>query len=38
MSVIIETKNLTKRFGKILAVDNVSLNVKSGEIATFMTS
>ena len=29
---IIKTENLTKRFGKTLAVDNLNLNIKKGEI------
>jgi ABC-2 type transport system ATP-binding protein len=32
MSPIIEIKELSKRFGKRLAVDNISFNVESGEI------
>jgi ribose transport system ATP-binding protein len=30
--VFLETVNLTKRFGEILAVDSVSLRVNTGEI------
>ncbi len=33
---MIEVKNLTKRFGKKVAVDNLSFNVKSGEILGFL--
>jgi ABC-2 type transport system ATP-binding protein len=33
---IIEVKNLVKRFGKFTAVDNVSFNVKKGEIFGFL--
>ena len=29
---VIETKNLTKKYGKITAVDNLSLQIKEGEI------
>jgi len=36
MSNIIETKNLTKKFGKFTAVDKVSLNVDEGEIYGFL--
>jgi ABC-2 type transport system ATP-binding protein len=32
MEKVIETKNLKKRFGKILAVDNVSLEIEKGKI------
>jgi ABC-2 type transport system ATP-binding protein len=32
MTAIIEIKNLTKRFGKRLAVNNISLEIQSGEI------
>ena len=28
----VEMKNITKRFGGLIAVDNVSLQIKSGEI------
>jgi len=34
--VIIKTKNLTKNFGNIKAVDNVNLTVKRGEIYGFL--
>jgi len=30
--MIIETKNLTKRYGQITAVDNLSLKIKEGEV------
>jgi len=33
---VIETKNLTKRFGDLLAVDNLSVNVRKGEIYGFL--
>jgi len=33
---IIQTKNLTKRYGDTIAVDNVSINVKQGEIYGFL--
>lgn len=33
---IIETHNLTKKFGKLVAVDNVNFNVKEGEIFGFL--
>jgi ABC-2 type transport system ATP-binding protein len=32
MEKVIETKNLKKKFGKILAVDNVSLEIEKGKI------
>ena len=32
MEKVIETKNLKKRFGRILAVDNVSLEIEKGKI------
>ncbi|MCL2134639.1 MAG: ABC transporter ATP-binding protein [Candidatus Bathyarchaeota archaeon] len=32
MSLVIEVKNLTKKFGKFLALDDVSFSVKSGEV------
>lgn len=32
MSLILETQNLTKNFGAIVAVDNVSLSLKKGEL------
>ena len=33
---IIQTENLTKKFGDTIAVDNVSLNVRAGEIYGFL--
>ena len=33
---IIEVENLVKRFGKLVAVDNISFNVASGEIFGFL--
>ncbi|SHJ97369.1 ABC transporter ATP-binding protein [Paramaledivibacter caminithermalis] len=36
MSIIIKTKNLTKYYGKLKAVDNVNLTVKKGEIYGFL--
>ncbi len=33
---IIEVKNLTKKYGDIVAVDNISFNVKKGEIFAFL--
>lgn len=36
MSIIIKTKNLTKYFGNIKAVDNVNLTVRKGEIYGFL--
>jgi ABC-2 type transport system ATP-binding protein len=33
---IIEVKNLTKKFGKFSAVDNISFEVKTGEIFAFL--
>jgi len=33
---IIQTKNLTKKYGDIIAVDNVSIHVKQGEIYGFL--
>lgn len=32
MEDIVEIKNLTKKFGNLIAVDNVSFNIKDGEI------
>jgi ABC-2 type transport system ATP-binding protein len=32
----VEVKNLTKKFGKFISVDNVSFNVKQGEIFGFL--
>jgi len=36
MGNVIETRNLIKRFGKLTAVDNVSLSVERGEIFGFL--
>jgi len=36
--MIIETKNLTKRYGQITAVDNLSLKIKEGEVFGLITS
>lgn len=36
MENVIETKNLTKKFGKFTAVDDVSLTVRKGEIYGFL--
>jgi ABC-2 type transport system ATP-binding protein len=36
MTYSIETTNLTKRFGKYTAVDNINLSVKQGEIFGFL--
>jgi ABC-2 type transport system ATP-binding protein len=36
MENIIETRNLTKKFGRFTAVDAISLNVKKGEIYGFL--
>jgi len=36
MNTIIEVKNLTKKFGDIIAVDNISFNVEKGEIFAFL--
>ena len=33
---IIETKNLFKKFNDFIAVDNVSFNVKEGEVFAFL--
>lgn len=33
---LIEVTNLTKRFGEFTAVDNISFNVKQGEIFGFL--
>ncbi len=33
---IIETKNLTKKYGNFVAVDNINFNVKHGEIFAFL--
>ncbi|BDH79104.1 hypothetical protein MTTB_04830 [Methanothermobacter tenebrarum] len=34
--MVIEVKNLSKRFGDIQAVDNITFNVKEGEIFGFL--
>jgi ABC-2 type transport system ATP-binding protein len=36
MSGIIETDRLTKRFGQVTAVEDVSLSVRKGEIYGFL--
>lgn len=36
MNKIIKTKSLTKNFGKVIAVNNVSLNIEKGEIYGFL--
>ena len=36
MKYILETKNLTKQYGKVKAVNDVSLHVKQGEIYGFI--
>jgi ABC-2 type transport system ATP-binding protein len=36
MSVLVETKNLTKSFGPILAVDGLSFSVAKGEVLGFL--
>ena len=33
---MIEVKNLTKRYGKLKAVDNISFSVDSGEVLGFL--
>ena len=33
---IIQTENLTKKFGDTIAVDDVSINVREGEIYGFL--
>lgn len=35
-NVVLEVKNLTKRFGKFTAVDDISFNVKEGEIVSLL--
>lgn len=35
-STIIEAKNLTKKYGEIIAVDNISFTVRHGEIFAFL--
>jgi branched-chain amino acid transport system ATP-binding protein len=34
--MLLEIKNLTVKYGKITALDNISLNVKEGELTTFI--
>jgi len=34
--MLLEIKNLTVKYGKITAINNISLNVKSGELTTFI--
>ncbi len=36
MKTIIEVKNLTKKFNNVIAVDNISFNVKEGEMFAFL--
>ena len=36
MASMIETRNLTKRFGLITAVDDVTLSVEAGEVLGFL--
>jgi ABC-2 type transport system ATP-binding protein len=36
MNVMIEAENLTKKFGNLTAVDNLTLNVKDGEVFGFL--
>ncbi|TDL50303.1 ABC transporter ATP-binding protein [Paenibacillus dendritiformis] len=36
MSNVLEIRNLTKKFGDFIAVDNISLNVREGEIFGFL--
>ena len=36
MSEIIKVKNLTKKYGDLIAVDNLSFSVKEGEIFGFL--
>ena len=36
MAVLIEASDLEKRFGEILAVDGISLEVKRGEVLGFL--
>src|SRR5665213_1594249 len=36
METVIKTKDLTKRFGDFIAVDNISFEVKKGEIFGFL--
>ena len=35
-SVTVEMRNITKRFGTVLANDNVSLDIKRGEILALL--
>ena len=35
-SIVIETENLTKKFGSFIAVDHISFVVKEGEIVGFL--
>ena len=30
--LVIEVKNVTKKYGKVVAVDNISFNIEEGEI------
>ncbi|MEX2643049.1 MAG: ATP-binding cassette domain-containing protein, partial [Acetobacterales bacterium] len=36
MTNLIELKNLTKRYGTVLAVDDVSMTVRKGEVLGFL--
>ncbi len=36
MSHVLEIRQLTKKFGDFVAVDNMSLNVREGEIFGFL--
>ena len=36
MSVMVDTRDLTKTFGSLVAVDHVDMNVKRGEIFGFL--
>lgn len=36
MGYIIETKGITKRFGGLTAVDNVSMGVNAGEVVAIL--
>ena len=36
MENIIETKNVTKKYGNFTAVDNLSFSVKTGEVFAFL--
>ena len=33
---MIEIKNVTKKYGNTIAVDNISFNVKDGEVVGFL--